>query len=128
MSNLTTKLADATILSKPQLPDLNKRLLDYTGAEFLQLLKDSQPIPELPRFAQNHQGRNFGDAHQAKCRLAGNNEKPISDPTFNKLRREGKITTYFPSPGRVAFDLDEIDEYIATQGKEKSLLTKRKSR
>lgn len=126
MSNLTPKLADAIILSKPQQVDLNKRLIDYTGAEFLQLLADnvSSQIPDPDSTSKMR----FCDTDQARLRLAGNNQKPISNPTFNKLRREGKITTYFPSPGRVAFDLDEIDNYIASQGKKKSLLVKNKSR
>jgi hypothetical protein len=63
----------------------------------------------------------FGDDLTARTEMGGG-KKPISKAQFNKIRKEGKIKTYFPSPGRTSYNLAEIRQYISTTGKESSIL------
>ena len=41
----------------------------------------------------------------------------ISKPTLNRLRQEGKINTYNPTPGRVMFLKEELIKYMKGNGK-----------
>ncbi len=47
--------------------------------------------------------------------ILGGGSKPISKPTFNKLRVEGKIKTYHSSNKRVVYSRNELINFIRTE-------------
>ena len=54
----------------------------------------------------------FVSDRTARCILAGG-DKPLSKPTFNKLRKEKGVRTYHSSENRVLFSRAELHAIIA---------------
>ena len=51
----------------------------------------------------------------AARKLLSGGDKPIARPTFNILRKEGKIKTFHTTDKRVVFSRQQILDYIGTR-------------
>jgi hypothetical protein len=99
----------------------NTRIIDMTWGQFVKACETNGLLskPEIVK-QEKQDGLEWLSDVTARTVLGGG--KPISKNIFNKLRKEGKIQTYFPSPGRTAYNLAELRKYISTTGKESPVL------
>ena len=105
----------------------NKRMLDVTVAQFTEYLIEAG-ILVLPDYLKEQENKvpvepEFLTDKPARQYLGG-----ISKVTFNKLRKEKKITSYHPSPGRTAYKVSELREYLNSQGKNQVLSPKKRNK